>query len=174
MAELNTPASANKVSGRFSRNAPAKVDLTAMVDLAFLLITFFMLTTTFAEKKELKVAMPVEGPAEKIADDRSMTICLGKNNKLQWFVGSPENPISPPAVCGFGSKGIRDAIFRTAAAVKSATGKHLIILIKPSDKSNIQNLVDILDEMEIAKVETYAISDLGNIEAERMAKAGLL
>jgi len=88
-----------------------------------------------------------------------MTILLGKNDKIEWYMGTIDNPSSPTPE-DFGKNGIRKAILNKIKEVKAATGKDLLILLKPSDKSNYKNLVDILDEMKITDVKSYAIVDI--------------
>ncbi|RYZ95495.1 MAG: biopolymer transporter ExbD [Sphingobacteriaceae bacterium] len=139
---------------------PPRVDLTAMVDLAFLLITFFMLTTTFNKPKTMPIAMPVQGPGGEVSEKRTMTVCLGKDNKVMWYLGMPETPILPPAVAGYGESGIRKAILQATNYVQKTTGKTLMVIIKPADSSIYDNLVATLDEMEIGKVPSYAITDI--------------
>ena len=163
MAELDTSGGGKKGGKVRSKKASTRVDLTAMVDLAFLLITFFMLTTTLAKPQAMDLAMPdkdekLDAKLE-VADDRTMTILLGKNDKIEWYMGTIDEP-STPTVEDFGKNGIRKAILDKIKSVKAATGKDLLILLKPSDKSNYKNLVDILDEMKITNVQSYAIVDI--------------
>ena len=93
MAELNISQGGKAVKGRTQRPFP-KVDLTAMVDLAFLLITFFMLTTSLSKMKAMDIAKPV--PIEDEVDlmpypaSRTMTILLGKNNQAVYYMGETE------------------------------------------------------------------------------------
>lgn len=167
MAELNTGGDGKKGGKVRSKKQSTRVDLTAMVDLAFLLITFFMLTTTLAKPQAMDLAMPDKDDKQeeqlKVADNRSMTILLGSGDRLEWYMGSVDNPLTPPSVDNFGRNGIRKAIIEKKKEVLKLTGdpkKGLIILIKPSDKSNYRNLVDILDEMKVSDVERYAIVEI--------------
>src|ERR1700735_3075727 len=90
MAELIS--SRGKSGGRhLVKRIPGRVDLTAMVDLAFLLITFFMLTTALAKPRIMPVAVPTrDTPPIADPETRTMTLCLGKNNRLLWYLGMPE------------------------------------------------------------------------------------
>src|ERR1700749_4141544 len=93
MAELTSaPQKTSRVRGRKKMNA--RVDLTAMVDLAFLLITFFIMTTTLAKQKAMDVAMPYKTGGEignPVPASRSLTLCLGKNNQLMYYLGELKN-----------------------------------------------------------------------------------
>lgn len=91
MATLNEPRSGKAVKGKTRRIAP-RVDLTAMVDLMFLLTTFFMLTTSLGSLQSADVAKP--DPCDDCTMDypasRTMTILLGKNNQAISYLGMAE------------------------------------------------------------------------------------
>ena len=169
MAELNTDGGGGKKGSEKvrSKKSNSKVDLTAMVDLAFLLITFFMLTTTLSKPQSMNLGLPDKDPDEKtppvkVDENRTMTILLGDNNKLVRFVGLLEKPVTggTPKSFEYGKDGIRKELLSRKEAVFQYTGnkdKGMIVIIKPSKKSNYRNLVDILDEMAIVNVPTYAI-----------------
>jgi biopolymer transport protein ExbD len=172
MAELNTgDGGGGKDKKVRSKKQNSKVDLTAMVDLAFLLITFFMLTTTLSKPKAMELGLPEkDDPKEKNVDikvdeNRTMTILMGKDNKLIRYVGLLETPVpgGAPKDFTYGKDGIRKELLSRKASVlaySTAKGKPkngMIVIIKPGKKSNYRNLVDILDEMGIVEVPTYAI-----------------
>ena len=173
MAELNTGGDEGGKGKKVrSKKQNSKVDLTAMVDLAFLLITFFMLTTSLSKPQSMDVGMPEKDskiPPILIADARTMTILVGENNKLKTYMGQFASPLEAPKSIAFGKDGIRKDILEKMKSVPIAMGdpkKGLIVLIKASKKSNYKNLVDILDEMAITKVPTYAIIDITKEEVD--------
>jgi biopolymer transport protein ExbD len=170
MAELNTnDGGGKKGSGKVrSKKQNSKVDLTAMVDLAFLLITFFMLTTTLSKPQAMDLGLPdkndTDEPETKIKVDqrRTMTIILGDDNKIEWFHGLLDKPEAggKPTRTTHGREGIRKEILKRVESVPQVTGskkKGLIVIIKPTKEATYRNLVDILDEMAICSVPTYAI-----------------
>ncbi len=165
MAELNTGDSGGGKGGKVrSKKSNAKVDLTAMVDLAFLLITFFMLTTSLSKPQSMNLGLPDKNDKTddqlKVDERRTMTIVMGENNSIQWYMGLFETPIAGPKIDSYGKNGIRKELLKQVKAVPQVTGdakKGLIVIIKPTKKSNYRNLVDILDEMAICGVDTYAI-----------------
>lgn len=179
MAELDTGGGGGKHKGGKvrSKKQSTRVDMTPMVDLMFLLITFFMLTTTLAKPQAMDLAMPDKDEKTNeqldVADTRTMTVLLGNNNKIEWYVGLVDNPITAPTVVGYGKNGIRKAILDKASEIKAKTGKDMIVIIKPSDKSNYRNLVDILDEMKIADVKSYAIVDISEPEVGLLKRDGV-
>ena len=170
MAELNTgDGGGKKGSGKVrSKKSNAKVDLTAMVDLAFLLITFFMLTTSLSKPQSMDLGLPDKKKEDKPEDiiktdqRRTMTVIMGDNDKIKWYHGlldSPE-PNGKPTDAQYGKNGLRKEILKRVVSIPQVTGdkeKGLIVIIKPSKKSTYRNLVDVLDEMAICKVPTFAI-----------------
>jgi biopolymer transport protein ExbD len=168
MAELNTGDGGGKKGSKKvrSKKGNSKVDLTAMVDLAFLLITFFMLTTSLSKPQSMNLGLPDKDdtlkPKKPILTDerRTMTIIMGKSDKVKWFMGLPGAPIVAPKSDSYGKDGIRKALLKYKKEVPETMGdpkKGLIVIIKPTKQSTYKNLVDVLDEMAIVDVPTYAI-----------------
>jgi biopolymer transport protein ExbD len=181
MAELNTGDGGGGKGGKVrSKKQNSKVDLTAMVDLAFLLITFFMLTTTLSKPQSMSLGLPDKDEDEtknkdiKVDEKRTMTIMMGENNKLVYYMGLLEAPIAGPKDIEYGKGGIRKELLARKKSVIEYTGdkeKGIIVIIKPGKKSKYKNLVDILDEMAITGVGTYAIvNDFQPKETELLEK----
>jgi biopolymer transport protein ExbD len=148
-----------------------RVDLTAMVDLAFLLITFFMLTTSLAKPVAMDVAKPDETDVSSrlaLPASRTMTILLGKHNKVAWYMG--EAGQSHPTIEGYGQ--IRKSILANKNIVLTKNDhdpkKTLVVVIKPTTGATYKNFVDIMDELNITKITTApAIDDDHITDAER-------
>lgn len=171
MAELNY-SPGNSGSKHLMKRMPVRVDLTAMVDLAFLLITFFMLATSLAKPRSMQVAMPTNIPAEAVPLSRSMTVCLGRHNQVMYYRGMADNPLTGPFLTKSG-EGIRKAIIEAKKQVLAATGKELIVLVKPDKNSLYANLVDALDELDITGVKTYAIVNIAAKDIDLLKKQGI-
>ena len=171
MAELNNAAPTGAKHPRKRLNP--KVDLTAMVDLAFLLITFFMLTTSLLKTRAVLVAMPdkTDDGHIKVPASRSLTLCLGKNNQLVVYRGEVGNPIEQPQVCNYESNSLRKLLLSVKQKV-SAQG-NLIVLVKPSQHAVYGNLVGALDELTIAGVKNYAITDITNDDVNLLKNKGI-
>lgn len=153
MAQMVTGNSAQK------RKAPF-VDLTPMVDLAFLLIAFFMLTTTLLENNAVVLNMPIDtdDPAT-INRDRLVTLLIGGNNNIYYYHGDEMKKLEKT---NFNNAGLRDLLYKNNKRVNALFGKEkgLVCIIKLSEDANYQNMVDALDEMVICDVATYAIQDI--------------
>ncbi|MFH7019163.1 ExbD/TolR family protein [Flavobacterium sp. FlaQc-47] len=151
-----------------SKKLSTRVDLTAMVSVSFLLIIFFMVTIELAKPKVVDLSLPdndyyYSTGTHCYGENRSMTILMGENNKLISYMGILANPIVSPTEMNYSKKGIRQELLKRNknmleySAQLGRYGRGITVIIKPSKKCNYKNLVDILDEMAIAKIDTYAI-----------------
>lgn len=181
MAELNQDSGGGKKKGGKirSKKQGGRVDLTAMVDLAFLLITFFMLTTSLNKPNAMDVTVPDKNEEDledrlEVADDRTTTILLAGNNKIVWYSGLFDNPIEGPETVDYGAEGIRKVLLRKLVEVPQRTGDDLIVVIRPSDDATHKNLVDILDEMKIVDAQKYSLGTILDIESEFLRQHNLL
>ena len=151
MAEITT--SDNKANKRKTHKKSTKVDLTPMVDLGFLLITFFVFTTTITQTKAMQLDLPANGDKTPIANSGALSIVLGKNNTVYYYEGMLQPNGANLKTTSF--KQIRDIIID-----KKKIAKHnLFIVIKPSDGCDYKNLIDILDEMTINVINHYALDE---------------
>jgi biopolymer transport protein ExbD len=172
MAELDTSGGGKKGGGKVrTKKANTKVDLTAMVDLAFLLITFFMLTTSLSKPIAMDIAKPDKDDKSEekleLRASQTMTILLGKQNKVAWYMG--EAAKATPTIEGFGD--IRTSILKNKKQVADLYNndpkKTLVVVIKPTAGATYKNFVDIMDELNIAKITAApAIDDENFTNAE--------
>jgi biopolymer transport protein ExbD len=144
---------------QLKRNS-SKPDMTPMVDLGFLLIAFFMFTTTFSTPNMMKLFMPEEKEGTtKIGTKNSITFILGKNNRVFWHQKDLRELAKNDLVeTDFTANGIRKLI--PEKFKQSTKPENFTVIIKPSDDANFKNTVDILDEMEITNMKRYALVDL--------------
>lgn len=180
MAELNQDSGGNKGGKVRSKKQGGRVDLTAMVDLAFLLITFFMLTTSLNKPNAMDVTVPDKNKEDledrlDVADSRTTTILLAGNNKLVYYSGMFTEPLEGPETVDYGAEGIRKVLLRRLAEVPQQTGgEQLIVVIRPSDDATHRNLVDILDEMKISDIQIFSLGTILEVENEFLREHGLL
>ncbi len=136
------------------------IDMTPMVDLAFLLLTFFMLATTFNKPKAMEIIMPEEPEnpevdAPVVAAERVLNVLAGENNKLYWYVGL-DNP--QPVKSNYSPSGIRQVLMDKGREITARfPDKGMIVLMKISDKAKYKNMVDLFDEMNVTKQKSYAL-----------------
>ena len=179
MAELNASAGANRHKGTVrSKKLSTRVDLTPMVDLGFLLITFFVFTTTLNEPGTMSIVTPTDDPSETIyADSKVLTLIPIDNNKIVYYHGElqkagKENLFGET---NFALKnGVGDLIRQKQRALE-ANGidrKEMVLIVRPSEKSNYQNVIDILDEVTINALKYYSLTDLTEEEKKFLASKG--
>jgi len=182
MAELDTSGGGHKKGPgvKKGKKLSTRIDITPMVDLGFLLITFFMFTTTLAKPKTMEINMPYKDQTlkqenqNKIKESVALTILLSKNHKIYYYEGMASDPGKPPDLkrTTFAAKnGIRDEIINKKKMVdglksSGALGPkdEMTVLIKPDTTSTYSDLVNILDEMNINDVKVYAIIDISDVD----------
>ncbi|WP_264550855.1 ExbD/TolR family protein [Flavobacterium sp. N2038] len=150
-----------------SKKLNTRVDLTAMVSVSFLLIIFFMIVGELSKPKAMNLDSPDLDcddclPAY-VEENRSLTILLDQNDKIISYSGLVPIPIHTSKKMQYGKNGIRKELLEKNKMALEYSAKHgkpgrgLVVLIKPSKTSNYGNLVEILDELKIANIDTYNI-----------------
>lgn len=157
MGEISQSGGGGSKDGKIrSKKSSTKIDMTPMVDLAFLLLTFFMLTTTFTKPQTMEISMPdkvKENDKQPMVNEKKvLTVVLGDSDKIYWYVGITEPKVNRT---NFSGDGIRKVLTEQKNQING-----LVVLIKPLDTSRYKNVVDILDEMSISNVSTYALVDV--------------
>ncbi len=180
MAEMDTSSGGGKKKGgvKKGKKLSTRIDMTPMVDLGFLLITFFILTTTLSKPKSMELNMPSDKPVEKgqetkIKASTVLTALLSKEHRVYYYYGIGDNPMEPPKVevAYFKDKGgIRDAIMKLKKDVevlRTTPGSNITdkddatVIIKPDTTASYDDVVNMLDEMTINDIKIYAIVDIG-------------
>ncbi|MFI5161890.1 MAG: ExbD/TolR family protein [Sphingobacteriales bacterium] len=177
MAELDTSGGGKHKGGKIrSKKASTRIDLTAMVDLAFLLITFFIMTTTLAKPKAMDMVMPDKSKKDvqlPVPETRTMTVLLGSNDKIEWWIGPAG---APTHTDNFGKDGIRKTLVeqdKKIQATHAGKDNYMIVLVKPSDKSTYKDFVNIIDEMNIAGIQSRGVVDITPPEVALLKRDGL-
>lgn len=173
-----------------AKKLSTRVDMTPMVDLGFLLITFFIFTATMSSPSTMDLNMPkdTDKPEEetKAKQSGALTVMLGKNDQVYYYEGELAPDGSNFKQTTF--KGIRDEIIRkkkevianyrgnaACEAKAKAKGKDpraecadedFIVVIKPNEEATYKNTVDILDEMTINQVKRFAMVKIADTEKD--------
>lgn len=166
MAEVQVKDSSGKGGKVRSKKQVPHVDLTPMVDLAFLLITFFMLVTTFNKPNVMDLGLPAKPKDEKqkpqdidIKLQNSISIIIGKDNRI-FYHQQDQAGLNDQTLLetNFDREGITKVIEQAKAG---AIDKNIFtVIIKPTDDAVYKNFVDMLDEMAITKNERYGVTDI--------------
>lgn len=208
MGEIIQQDSHKKGGKRRPKKHSTRIDMTPMVDLMCLLITFFMLTTAFAKPKVMEITMPEKTDTPKdapaIAAFRTLNIILAEDNKIYYYIGlaDPKKPPLPQLIkTDFSKDGIRKILLeknkelftkiaeyrekrlkgeivdadsvanRKIREFKKHDRKGPVVLIKAADKVKYKNIVDIVDEMAITNIASYAIVDINFVEVDLLKTA---
>jgi biopolymer transport protein ExbD len=200
MGEIIVEEKGKKGGKRQAKKHSTRIDMTPMVDLMCLLITFFMLTTAFSKPKVMVITMPEKdtdknkpkGP--EIPKNRTLNILLTEGHRVYYYIGiaDPKKPAEMPQLVktDFSKDGIRKFLLiknkdlftkiaeyrdkrvtgKTVVAdttadsaikkMKTADQKGPIVLIKADDKAKYKDMVDIIDEMAICNIASYAVVDM--------------
>lgn len=170
MAEVSQGGGGGSKDGKVrSKKSSTKIDMTPMVDLAFLLLTFFMLTTTFNKPQTMEITMP-EKPKEEdklpeVNEKKVVTLILGANDKVYWYNGITDPEVK---VTDFSANGIRKVLLTQNSQIPG-----MIILIKPSEDSRYKNMVDILDEMNITNMQRFALVKITQEDKDLVKESNL-
>jgi biopolymer transport protein ExbD len=176
-----------------AKKLSTRVDMTPMVDLGFLLITFFIFTTTMSSPKALNLNMPKDTKNDeelnKAKESGALTIMLGKNNDVYYYEGQLLPDGSNFKSATFAT--IREEIINKKKEVikshvhdsncpkiwaenkgdkNSCLDRDFVVVIKPDEDATYRNTVDMLDEMTINNVKRYAMIDITPQELEVVKK----
>ena len=167
-----------------AKKLSTRVDMTPMVDLGFLLITFFIYTTTMSTPNTTKLNMPKKTDKDQQMEvDKAglLTILIGKSDpkdpskdQIYYYEGELKPDGSNFMTSSYdanGDQGIRKVLQRKKAAViagwtpggvvkETEKENGLTVVIKPSKDADYGRTVDVLDEMTINEVKVYAIVDI--------------
>jgi len=184
MAEIESkgPGSGKHEGGVRSKKMSTRVDLTPMVDLAFLLITFFMLTTTLNKPKAMQLNMPKkpekEEEKQEIGDCQVLNLLLDTMDRVWYYEGLQVAGLKQTSFSG-DEGGVRKIILDMMKKVPNecpltskGAKRDAIVLIKMLKTARYKNMVDILDEMDITGCKIYAIQEPDPIEMEAVANGG--
>jgi biopolymer transport protein ExbD len=144
------------------------IDMTPMVDLGFLLITFFIFTTSMAEKRITRLIMPKEGDSTDLAESKALTAILGADNKVFVYAGKWHDAVAGQNIVST-NYSVYEGLGRFIRAKQKQLGKKrddLVLIIKPLSTASYQNVIDALDEALINNVQKYAVVDAGAEEKD--------
>jgi biopolymer transport protein ExbD len=155
MAQIEENNSTN--SKKYLKRKLMRVDLTPMVDLGFLLMTFFILTTIFSQPTVAKLLMPKDSPENThVKKNAVLTISLLRNDSIAWYEGIPDKSQSQN-YCRLNN--LRSIIQQKQKKVAAILGNRseTILIVYPEKESTYKNLVDVLDEVVINDISHYFI-----------------
>ena len=164
MSEIQTTNTEHSTGHRKIRQkrTSTHIDMTPMVDLAFLLLTFFIMTTTFKSNHTIDLVMPdsytTTNPTT-LAESKAFNLLITKDNKLKWYMGADDKAASAAeATLTDGPNSIRKILLHKNLGVS----RSLFVLIKPADNSTYDGLIRVIDLMSICNIGSYTIMNLSD------------
>ncbi len=170
MAEIYTTSANrinNKGASRRAKKLSTKVDLTPMVDLGFLLITFFIFTTTMSQSKVMELPLPNDKETTAkmpVKESESITLLLGNNHIVYYYEGIAENE----QIRNCSIQQIRQVLMQKK---KTTLPADLFVIIKPTNNSVYDDVVKMLNEMIVNEVKHYALVDATISDEQSIEKA---
>ena len=172
MAEMDTSSGGGghkKGPGvKKSKKSSTRVDLTPMVDLGFLLITFFVFTTSISKPVAMRLILPDDGNSSEVGESSVLNIIVKGDNGYYYYEGGDPNLMNAEAVS---LNKVRDIIINKKRQFEKdfRSSKILVVLLKLTNNASYKDVIDALDEMTINTVGKYMILDSSPEENSKVA-----
>ncbi len=173
MGMVDTPGGGRgrKKGRKHSKRIGFRLDMTPMVDVAFLLLTFFMLTTTFSKSNTMEINLPPEKTEVKVAENNVLTLRIAGDGMAYCSIAnqSPkriplyDNADTPQLAL---SKPLRQLLKQQASS-----NQKTVIVVKISDKAKYKQLIDIIDELNLMKIDRFSLDDFTDQDAQEIKRA---
>ena len=161
-----------------AKKLSTRIDMTPMVDLGFLLITFFIFTATMSTPNTMRLIMPKDEKdpenQTEVKESGALTILMGKGNGVYYYEGQLKPDGSNFMSTNYAE--IRNIIQkkredvmklgRSLGYAKDSADKDMVVVIKPNSEATYKNTVDILDEMTINNIKRFALVDISDPEKQ--------
>jgi biopolymer transport protein ExbD len=163
MGAVDTPErrSSGKKKGfavsRKKRRLGIRIDMTPMVDVAFLLLIFFMVTTVFRTPKALEINLPPKDIKQDVAASKTITLRILADGRLYWR--NAEQPFTRSDMSH-----VRDVLAPYAGQTEK------IVVVKVDREAEFENMVNMLDELHAAKLTRFSINPLEDKEKADVEK----
>ncbi|TNJ38114.1 ExbD/TolR family protein [Prosthecochloris vibrioformis] len=160
--------------GRRRKRLGFHLDMTPMVDVAFLLLTFFMLTTTFSKSNTMEINIPPESGEVKIAEHNVLTLRVVDQAEVYWAIGEQAPQRIPLYEAGLGSEAMMlSEAMRMMLRQQTAANERLVIVVKLSPKAKYKYLVDLIDEFNLLALDRFSLDDFTGDDARAVGLSGV-
>ncbi len=162
MADVQVAEKRGKQKGKHKkkRRLGVRIDMTPMVDVAFLLLTFFMLTTAFSRPQAMEINLPPSDTKVEVAETNLMTLRVIPDGSIYWNIGN-----KPP-------QKVEWSDFRKLIVNSNKDNPRLITLIKVSRKAKYQDMINIIDELNVDNVTRFSLAPMTPQDDQALAKVG--
>ena len=175
--EILKPEMGNGKGARRAKKLSTKVDLTPMVDLGFLLITFFILTWNLSEPKRVKLFLPAgEEHSMPAGASTVLTLIPLDHERIFFYNGDAENAFAKHDYGVVRENAVRSLIMKKQSALAANpkfNRNDLLLIIKPTKEAEFQNIAGVLDEILINTVSRYSMVDLEKEDVAMLDKLSI-
>jgi biopolymer transport protein ExbD len=135
------------------------IDFAPMVDLGFLLITFFVFTTELSRPQAFKLNMPDAGEGTQSPVSTTITLTLSGNGEINFLEGNENHILAAGKAYLYNKPSIREQLLNKRQRIinQFGTDDQYTVLIQPTSNSSYKELVDVLDEMAITDIKKYVL-----------------
>lgn len=147
-----------KKKGRAKRRVGIRIDMTPMVDVAFLLLTFFIMTTTMSRPQTMEINLPPGDAQVEIAESNLLTLRVREDGAIFWNIG-----VQPPQRIEFND-------LRSLLTARSAENPKLVTLIKIDRQGKYIMMVDVMDELNLANITRFSLAPMQEVDHKILAK----
>jgi biopolymer transport protein ExbD len=155
----------SKHSKKKKKRVGVRMDMTPMVDVAFLLLTFFMLTTTMNKPQTMEINLPPTEAKAEVAESNLLTLRISDDFNLFWNIGT-EKPVT---IEGTDKKSKLVNLGKLLKEKNSANPK-LITLVKVDGKAKYIDMVDIMDELNINDITRFSLAPMLDEDKKQIGK----
>ena len=152
--------SAKKGKKKKTKRVGIRVDMTPMVDVAFLLLTFFMLTTVFRKPQTMEINLPPDEKTQiEVAESNLMTVRVAEDGLIWWNMGT---------------EALKKTTFKDVQALfqeRNRSNPRLITLVKVDRKGKYSMMVNIMDELNLANVTRFTLAPMTDQDKDQIKKA---
>lgn len=168
--DLSQSRGKQKHSKKKKRRIGVKNDMTPMVDVAFLLLTFFMLTTTMAKPQTMEINLPPGDANVEVAESNLLTLRVvpdskGKDTLAIYYNIGVDKPVR---IEGSRTKAIT-ALGKLLAEQNKANPK-LITLLKIDKKAKYEDMVNIIDDFNLADITRFSLAPMADADQKILEK----
>ncbi len=133
------------IKKRESRVSP-EIPTASMADIAFLLIVFFLVTTTMNQDKGLSLHLPPVGETKEVRSKNILNVWINARDQLAFFENNQLTPIPTGQ-------------FQSQIKARMAENDKLIISVKTERGATYRTFVDVLDDLKMAGATKISIAN---------------
>ncbi len=138
------------------RRVGIRIDMTPMVDIAFLLLIFFMVTTVFRAPQAMEVNRPPKDAKVEVAESNVLIMLVDKDERIFWrIMQDPLTRVHMKDLARFFKEQV-------------AANPDLTILIKLHRDAKYETMVDLMDELEFAKMSRFSLIPMAEEDVEEV------